>query len=559
MPIFRPLLAFGISLAIAGCAPAPLPPAPQFLPATLQPSTRAEVAFAYLSLEGAMRGDNPTAVLDAANLLLRSEPSSRPLADAAGWLLANRHTQEATALLEAAVKALPSDLPLHIMLSETMLEEGDLDGAIDLLKQFTANHNTDGAAKVEMALLFLKAEKYQDSLAYFDAIPTAERTPSVHYYHAQALRATGQLSLAATVLRTALTDAPDFLEAMLELALVEEQRQRYSEARQLYEKLLKYDDGNQDILLRLVIVSLKQGNAQRAFTIANSVPDSLGFSLTAASLFMEEGRYDLAGILLDMMAKQPNAPEELAFYRAAISYEGEKNNPKTLKLLSQVSSTNRFYDKALRLRMQVYYSQGLLNDALAVAHEATEAFPNDLELRYAEMELLVALNRLPQAIKKAENALQEWSEDPDLAFQHAWYFDLSGDKQQAMRLMEAILARHPDNAAAMNYIGYTLADENRDLERALQLLNKAVELSPDTDYMLDSLAWAQYRLAMYPQAWETIRHATSLSPGKDAVMWDHYGDIAKAAGHPAEARQGWTKALEIDPADTAVRAKLEKL
>lgn len=59
--------------------------------------------------------------------------------------------------------------------------------------------------------------------------------------------------------------------------------------------------------------------------------------------------------------------------------------------------------------------------------------------------------------------------------------------------MEAVIDRWPDNAQALNYVGYTLADDNRDLPRALDLLNRAVELSPETDYMLDSLAWVHYR------------------------------------------------------------------
>lgn len=72
----------------------------------------------------------------------------------------------------------------------------------------------------------------------------------------------------------------------------------------------------------------------------------------------------------------------------------------------------------------------------------------------------------------------------------------------------------------LNYIGYTLAEENRDLPRALKLLNRAIELSPDTDYMLDSLAWAYYRSGEYAKAWDFIRagRLSACLPHPDRIL-----------------------------------------
>ena len=106
-----------------------------------------------------------------------------------------------------------------------------------------------------------------------------------------------------------------------------------------------------------------------------------------------------------------------------------------------------------------------------------------------------------------------------------------------------------------------MAEENRDLPRALKLLNRAIELSPDTDYMLDSLAWAYYRSGEYAKAWDFIRQAVermSASSGQDPAMWEHYGDIARACGYDSEARRGWERALELRPKNPDVlREKLE--
>lgn len=565
MPTFRQTLvsSLGLSLLLTGCAPTASNNSAAFLFPHAQPSAKADLSFAYLKLEQAMRHDDMPNLLEAARTLLKLAPASRPLADATGWLLGNRYTEQARALLEESVRALPDDLPLHIMLAETMLDEGDADGAIKLLSNFSSTHSDNASARMELALLYLKADRPAEALRLFERLPASERNPSVRYYHAQALKSTGNLPAAAAMLRTALNEAPDFMEAILELAMVEEQRGRYGEARHLYDKLLGYDEGNQDILLRLVVVSLKEGNPVRAYKIASSMPDSFGFVVTATALFMDEGRYDLAGTLLDMVAKNPDTPEEIALYQAAVTYQNGKNAKAALAILDRVSPTNRHYAKTLKMRVQILYESGDTDGALAALRQGAGAFPSDQDFHYGEMEMLMMQKRYAEAQAVAEAAMRTWPDDADLAFQHAYLLDLQGRKADALSLMEGIARRWPDNAAVLNYIGYTLADENRDLKRALALLTKAVELSPDTDFMLDSLAWVQYRLGNYQEAWEHIRQSLSLAaPDKpqDATMWDHYGDIAHALGLKDEARKGWQKALDLHPAEPGpIRTKLEQL
>lgn len=565
MPTFRQTFVstLGLSLLLAGCAPTATNNSAAFLLSSAHPSAKADLSFAYLQLEQAMRHDDMTGVLEAAQALLKLAPASRPLADATGWLLGNRYTEQARALLEDSVRVLPDDLPLHIMLAETLLDEGDSDGAIRLLNDFSAAHPDNASARMELALLYLKADRAAEALRLFERLPASERNPSVRYYHAQALKASGNLAAAASMLRSALNEAPDFMEAMLELAMVEEQRGHYSAARQLYDKLLTYDEGNQDILLRLVIVSLKEGNPERAYKIASSVPDSFGFVVTATALFMDEGRYDLAGTLLNRVARNPDTPEEIALYQAAVAYQNGKDAKAALAMLDRVTPTNRHYAKALKMRVQLLYESGDAEGALATLRQGAGAFPMDPEFRYGEMEMLMMQKRYAEAMAVAEAAMQTWPDDADLAFQHAYLLDLQGRKADALARMEDIARRWPDNAAALNYIGYTLADENRDLNRALDLLTKAVELSPDTDFMLDSLAWVQYRLGNYQKAWEHIRQSLSLAaPDKpqDPTMWEHYGDIAHALGLKEEAHKGWKKALDLNPSDPGpIRAKLEKL
>lgn len=146
-----------------------------------------------------------------------------------------------------------------------------------------------------------------------------------------------------------------------------------------------------------------------------------------------------------------------------------------------------------------------------------------------------------------------------MAFLLGSLLDESGDKKEAFKVMEHILTLHPDNHQALNYVGYTLADENRELERALALLVKADELSPDQAYIVDSLAWALYRLDKNEEALIQIRRAVKLDENADASIWEHYGDIASKAGLKDEARNAYQKALDLKPDNAdALRQRLSK-
>jgi tetratricopeptide (TPR) repeat protein len=116
-----------------------------------------------------------------------------------------------------------------------------------------------------------------------------------------------------------------------------------------------------------------------------------------------------------------------------------------------------------------------------------------------------------------------------------------------MALMEKVVLQFPDHALALNYVGYNLADSGIELERALALIQRAAELEPEADFIIDSLAWAHFRLGNIEEAWTQIQRAVGLSKNgpEDPSMLEHFGDIAFARGDKANARDGWEASEEI--------------
>jgi tetratricopeptide (TPR) repeat protein len=120
------------------------------------------------------------------------------------------------------------------------------------------------------------------------------------------------------------------------------------------------------------------------------------------------------------------------------------------------------------------------------------------------------------------------------------------------------LKLYPDQPQVLNYLGYSWVDMNKNLDEALGMIRKAVELRPDDGYIVDSLGWAYYRLGRFDEAASELQKAISLRP-EDATINDHLGDAYWRVGRKIEARFQWQHSLDAKSEDVdngKIKAKL---
>jgi Flp pilus assembly protein TadD len=169
-------------------------------------------------------------------------------------------------------------------------------------------------------------------------------------------------------------------------------------------------------------------------------------------------------------------------------------------------------------------------DAAVVQYDAAVALanppqPDDWTLFYARAICLSELDRWPEA---------------------------EADFRAALKL-------NPGQPQVLNYLGYSYVDRGENLDEALQMIQRAVMAAPDQGYIVDSLAWALYRLNRVKEAVVPMERASLLEP-VDPIVTDHLGDVYWAVGRKMEARFQWRRALSFNPteADAArIRHKLE--
>jgi tetratricopeptide (TPR) repeat protein len=163
-------------------------------------------------------------------------------------------------------------------------------------------------------------------------------------------------------------------------------------------------------------------------------------------------------------------------------------------------------------------------------------------------------------------------DDPEPLYQMGLVHDSAKRRDDAIGWMRASLEKDPQNAHALNYIGYTLAERGQDLDEAEELIKRALEIEPDDGYITDSLGWVYYMRAVPlveggrvedAQTWidralATLERAAALSGG-DPVISEHLGDVHLLAGDRQRALGFYQQAVDLEPRPDEQPDLLEKL
>ncbi len=206
-----------------------------------------------------------------------------------------------------------------------------------------------------------------------------------------------------------------------------------------------------------------------------------------------------------------------------------------------------------------------LEDAEKAARALTEAQPDLAQGWIALGDLLRQQEKFADAVAPYDKAL-DLLKDQERARWFPLYargiaLERSGQFDKAEADMREALRIHADSAPVLNYLGYSLVDRGIKLDEALKMIQRAVELSPDDGYILDSLAWAYYRMGRYAEAVAPMERSVA-SMSDDPLVNDHMGDIYWMVGRKREAEIQWRRALSLKPEtqeeEARIRAKLDR-
>jgi tetratricopeptide (TPR) repeat protein len=228
----------------------------------------------------------------------------------------------------------------------------------------------------------------------------------------------------------------------------------------------------------------------------------------------------------------------------------EKQEEQALAVLSRVSSDDPFAPLAVLRRAAILDKLDRPDEAAAVLRRLADANP-DLPQPAAHLgDLLRRRNRFAEAAAAYDQALSRVPRpgvrDWPLFYSRAIARERAGDWPRAEADLLRALELSPDQPYVLNYLGYTWADQGRNLDRAKAMLLRATELRPQDGNIADSLGWALFRLGDLRGAVTWLEKAVELEP-RSSVINDHLGDAYWAANRQREARFQWRRALNLEP------------
>ncbi|MEH6738409.1 MAG: tetratricopeptide repeat protein [Sulfitobacter sp.] len=262
-------------------------------------------------------------------------------------------------------------------------------------------------------------------------------------------------------------------------------------------------------------------------------PDHVDALLLTADLLEDLGQYELA------IKEYRAVPADDSAYHVA-----ELGRAAALRRLEKA-------DQAIEVLEQLSRSHG----DLAVVHSTLG------DTLRAQDEDQAAIKAYTRALDlTAQGDTRGWF----LHFSRGIAYSQDGDDVAAEADYRAALAINPDQPQVLNYLGYSLVEEQRKLDEALDMIERAVAASPDSGYIVDSLGWVYYRLGRYDEAVVQMERAVELE-AVDPVVTDHLGDVYWAVGRKREAQFQWQRALsfvQFSQTDTEaepdrIRRKLE--
>jgi tetratricopeptide (TPR) repeat protein len=302
----------------------------------------------------------------------------------------------------------------------------------------------------------------------------------------------------------------------------------------------------QDEKIAMVYAELlkRNGELKTAQQVLAQLPDTPDMRFTRIIFAMDAGDTESAESLYAGFYNVQYDDKSEAAFQAAQSAELLQRQREAIDWYKQVSG-----EKSIRaLLRQAFLLAGLGNveEARNLLVELRAGADTEIisQSYQAEAQILQEAGDTEQALELLNDGLKSQPGDISLRYMRALMAVAVGQLDLAEKDLRLIIAEQPDNAAAINALGYTLADLTERYDEAEKLISQAYELQPDDASIVDSMGWISYRLGRLPEAEKYMREAWKMM--RNAEIAAHLGEVLWARGQKDEARATWQLGMQLE-------------
>lgn len=470
----------------------------------------------------AVYGNNFEAALEAANRRLELSPNDLEAQQViVAIYIRQGKTAEAARYLEGVIsKSQISDEMLFASLTGLFVSEKDATSALEVTRQTAENFPEKAYAQYMHGVLSAQAGQAEEALTYLDKSLKIQVIDGAYSTKAKILLKLGRSEEAVVSLRQAVKDRPEDKDLGLTYARLLVDVKQFELARIEFEKLYQISPNDPDLLYTLGLLSIE---SQR-------LDDAEKYMSRLIELNLREG--------------------EAQYYLGRI-FEGKRQFNQAIDWYRMVQIKEYRFDAQLRIAALLGSTDRIKEsrEHLDQMRKGSQAQSALVRIYMTEGEVLSAVDQFSEALEVYNAALKISPGNIDLLFARG----MVAERLDRLDILEAdinaVLKVQPNNAHALNALGYTLADRTDRLEEAYDMLTRAAELLPNNAAIMDSLGWVNYRMGNYDVAIGFLRSA--LSQYYDSEIAAHLGEVLWVSGNKEEAKSVWKEALKKLPDDSS--------
>ena len=425
---------------------------------------------------------------------------------------------ESKKYLERAVEVDPTFGPAILQLIDIYQRESEWDRAAQLLQPLIEDDPLNLDLQRQQAFFYLRAGSTEKARAAFKTLVAADpKDTRSQYYLAEALNDLEHYAEADQIYRKLLDKTPDDPELLASFGLSQIGQHKYAEAATAFRSLLALNDVSDNLQVlaktQLAFIDLQKGNYASAIDqvkpllVFRDKPNAQAIGIALEAYRKEKKYNDALAMLRPLVDRFGSDPMVNARYIEMLLRSGDAERAK-----SAAATAAKFGPKNATAAAEAYMQNQQYEPAIAILRDVARNKPDDVEAQFA----------LGSAYERA------------------------GDRKRAEEVFLQLLDKHPEHAATLNYLGYMWAESGTNLDRAADMLTRAVHQEPRNGAYIDSLGWVYFRQGKLDLAEKYLTDATNLLP-RDATVHEHLGDVFAKRGEYHRALDLYREALNLEP------------
>ncbi len=466
----------------------------------------------------------------------------------------------ALALCEEILEIQPDNIEALIIAGSIRQSKGDLEGARKRYESVIEKAPDRKNIYLVLGRLYLQDGLHDGAISVFNRL--VEKHPDAYvgyYYLGMAYAGSGEKDKAIASLRRAVEIEPGFMDARLELVNIYDKSDESDKVIDIYEEIVHADPDDISAAIALGLLYLKNDYEWKADALFEELGVKAAIDRTVIDTVVQDllsqNRYEDAVSVIEGMLRGLPEDNDL-HYLAGISEYLAGNLDEALFHLQRVGVDSRFYVDSVLQKAGIYSQRQQPEEgirALTEALEKADRLSDPDRLRFTRFlgAFYIDAGNYQGAIDMLRQNLENDPDNTELHYDLGVAYDKSGDSEKTIEHMKIVIAIDPEHADALNYLGYTYAVGGIHLDEAEDLIRRALEIKPDSGYILDSMGWVYFKKGDIEKAVSYLKEAAEKRP-EDPEILEHLGDAYLSQGRQEDALAVYKRALlAIDVSDSA--------